>query len=169
MPHLKQASPGASRGDQLFLSSQWMGLSHGTYCTLYVPPHTRTYPHSHSHTGLWRRARWTFFFSFKYKDKFVEGTVSFAWLGENTGTLGSASSRPWHWLRNTKRLGFIRTGVDPLSIDAVFMMIRKYSRKLPGREKEKKLSPPLSLWRKLLRPCRMTTLRIQQLSSNLWP
>ena len=49
MPHLEQALPGVSRGDQLFLSSQWMGLSHGTYvylvCTL-----TQAHIHTHSHT-----------------------------------------------------------------------------------------------------------------------
>lgn len=41
-----------------------------------------------------------------------------------------------------KGLGLIRTGVVPLIIDIAFMMIRKHSRKLQGREKEKKLSLP---------------------------
>lgn len=59
MPHLEQTSPGVSRGDQLFLSSQWMGLRSWYIHVPHMHPHTHTYSHpvSHSHTGFLRSAR----------------------------------------------------------------------------------------------------------------
>lgn len=149
LTHLEQASPGVSRGDQLFLSSQWMGLRswdiHVPHCTL---THTHIHTHSHTHTQDSWEAPGELSFLILSTNKFAEGTVSFSWVGENIGTLGLLVPDPSTGWGTRKGLGFIRTGVDPLLRDAAFLMIRKHSRKFQGREKEKKLSPLSLLWRK---------------------
>lgn len=107
---------------------------------------------------------------------FAEGTASFLWAWESTGMPGRPKKRtfrPKPRLRNREKIGINRHWGDARQNIHGFRYDNKPFEEVSCKAEKRRrngLSPPLPLLKEAAAsPCRTTTLRIQQLSSNLWP